>query len=108
MTDDHHDDELLPEQTEGFKVGEKKTIDEYQQLGGLPLPFALLLQLSLVSGALEPPTNLSSLSCFIQCHSGEAPLKRLRYTLYCAWCHWIAISSWCLKSLHTANQQQYI
>ncbi|GAB7362745.1 hypothetical protein MBLNU230_g3051t1 [Neophaeotheca triangularis] len=25
-------DELEPEQTEGFKVGEKKTIDEYQQL----------------------------------------------------------------------------
>ncbi|KAF4312684.1 rho GDP dissociation inhibitor [Botryosphaeria dothidea] len=29
---EHHDDELTPEQTEGFKVGEKKTIDEYQQL----------------------------------------------------------------------------
>ncbi|KAF1919779.1 immunoglobulin E-set [Ampelomyces quisqualis] len=28
---DHHD-ELHPEQTEGFKVGEKKTIDEYQKL----------------------------------------------------------------------------
>jgi hypothetical protein len=27
-----HDD-LVPEQTEGFKVGEKKTIDEYQKLG---------------------------------------------------------------------------
>lgn len=27
-----HDD-LHPEPTEGFKVGEKKTIDEYQQLG---------------------------------------------------------------------------
>ncbi|KAL1303577.1 hypothetical protein AAFC00_006944 [Neodothiora populina] len=32
MSADHHDDELVPEQTEGFKVGEKKTIDEYQQL----------------------------------------------------------------------------
>lgn len=30
---DHHDDELVPEQTEGFKVGEKKTIDEYHKLG---------------------------------------------------------------------------
>lgn len=29
-----HDD-LTPEQTEGFKVGEKKTIDEYQKLGEL-------------------------------------------------------------------------
>lgn len=27
-----HDD-LHAEQTEGFKVGEKKTIDEYQKLG---------------------------------------------------------------------------
>ncbi|KAK4544458.1 hypothetical protein LTR36_004349 [Oleoguttula mirabilis] len=27
-----HADELEPEHTEGFKVGEKKTIDEYQQL----------------------------------------------------------------------------
>ena len=27
------DDELVPEQTEGFKLGDKKTIDEYQQLG---------------------------------------------------------------------------
>lgn len=26
-------DDLTPEQTEGFKVGEKKTIDEYQKLG---------------------------------------------------------------------------
>lgn len=26
-------EDLVPEQTEGFKVGEKKTIDEYQQLG---------------------------------------------------------------------------
>lgn len=27
------DHDLLPEQTEGFKVAEKKTIDEYHQLG---------------------------------------------------------------------------
>lgn len=33
MSHEHHDDELTPEQTEGFKVGQKKTIDEYQQLG---------------------------------------------------------------------------
>lgn len=31
-------DELHAEQTEGFKVGEKKTIDEYQKLGPLPYP----------------------------------------------------------------------
>jgi len=27
------DEELKPEATEGFKVGEKKTIEEYQKLG---------------------------------------------------------------------------
>jgi Rho GDP-dissociation inhibitor len=27
------DQDLLPEQTEGFKVGEKKTIDEYKNMG---------------------------------------------------------------------------
>lgn len=27
--------DLLPEQTEGFKVGEKKTMDEYHKLGVL-------------------------------------------------------------------------
>jgi Rho GDP-dissociation inhibitor len=25
--------DLLPEQTEGFKVGEKKTLDEYNNMG---------------------------------------------------------------------------
>jgi hypothetical protein len=29
------DQELLPDQTEGFKVGEKKTMDEYHKLGML-------------------------------------------------------------------------
>ncbi|KAJ5213658.1 hypothetical protein N7449_000827 [Penicillium cf. viridicatum] len=29
---DHHDDELASTTTEGFKVGEKKTLDEYNQL----------------------------------------------------------------------------
>ncbi|KAI6824968.1 hypothetical protein KC342_g11292, partial [Hortaea werneckii] len=27
-----HAEDLEPEQTEGFKVGEKKTLEEYQQL----------------------------------------------------------------------------
>lgn len=35
MADRPNEDELQPEQTEGFKVGEKKTIDEYQKLGTL-------------------------------------------------------------------------
>ena len=33
MSNNVADDELAPETTEGFKVGEKKTIDEYQKLG---------------------------------------------------------------------------
>lgn len=28
-----HTDDLVASKTEGFKVGEKKTIDEYKQLG---------------------------------------------------------------------------
>lgn len=44
---DNHDD-LHAEQTEGFKVGEKKTLDEYQNLGmwtqiGLSAPSLLQL-----------------------------------------------------------------
>lgn len=31
----HGEHDLLPEQTEGFKVGEKKTMDEYDKLGML-------------------------------------------------------------------------
>ena len=30
-----HDDELAPSKTAGFKVGEKKTVEEYQKLGKL-------------------------------------------------------------------------
>lgn len=36
------DDELAPEQTEGFKVGEQKTIDEYTQLGIGPVRLVLI------------------------------------------------------------------
>ncbi|KAJ1973375.1 rho GDP dissociation inhibitor, partial [Dimargaris xerosporica] len=32
MSNPHVDDELVPTQTEGYKVGEKKTIEQYQQL----------------------------------------------------------------------------
>ena len=30
---DRRDDDLAPSKTEGFKVGEKKTLDEYAKLG---------------------------------------------------------------------------
>lgn len=32
---DHHDDDLAAQKTEGFKVGEKKTLQEYTELGKL-------------------------------------------------------------------------
>lgn len=32
MADEHHDD-LVASKTEGFKVGEKKTLEEYNKLG---------------------------------------------------------------------------
>lgn len=34
---DHHDDDLAATKTEGFKVGEKKTLQEYQELGEFSL-----------------------------------------------------------------------
>lgn len=33
MSAQNNDQDLLPEQTEGFKVGEKKTMDQINQLG---------------------------------------------------------------------------
>jgi len=30
---DQHDDDLAASKTQGFKVGEKKTLQEYQELG---------------------------------------------------------------------------
>jgi len=33
MASSSNEHELVPEQTEGFKVGEKKTMDEYNKLG---------------------------------------------------------------------------
>jgi Rho GDP-dissociation inhibitor len=47
---DHHDD-LHAEQTEGFVVGEKKTIDEYQNLG------MFTWQRSLSAHIADPPTD---------------------------------------------------
>jgi Rho GDP-dissociation inhibitor len=28
-----HNEDLVPDETEGFKVGEKKTLDEYAKMG---------------------------------------------------------------------------
>jgi Rho GDP-dissociation inhibitor len=33
MASSTNEQDLLPDQTEGFKVGEKKTMDEYHKLG---------------------------------------------------------------------------
>ncbi|KAJ5492369.1 RHO protein GDP dissociation inhibitor [Penicillium expansum] len=51
---DHHDDELASTATEGFKVGEKKTLDEYNQLG-------MFCQLQLLSNIL-PTCIIKSLA----------------------------------------------
>jgi hypothetical protein len=37
------EDDLAPSKTEGFKVGEKKTIDEYKNLGTLSSTCCFLL-----------------------------------------------------------------
>lgn len=34
-----HDEDLAASTTEGYKVGEKKTIEEYTQLGAVPSAF---------------------------------------------------------------------
>ena len=68
MTEEHpHDDELQPEHTAGFKVGEKKTIDEYNKLGRLhPLMFELTqfsaqplasLDILIFSASIQTHTN---------------------------------------------------
>ena len=52
MASTTNEDELAVEQTEGFKVGEKKTIDEYQQLGKAGTIFAVNLP-NIQSGHME-------------------------------------------------------
>lgn len=44
---DHHEDDLAASKTEGFKVGEKKTIEEYTQLG------MSCIQCPLISNAMQ-------------------------------------------------------
>lgn len=39
MSAQNNDQDLLPEQTEGFKVGEKKTMDQINQLGEQPISY---------------------------------------------------------------------
>lgn len=38
---DNNNEELLPDATEGFKVGEKKTLDEYAKMGMFRSPFSV-------------------------------------------------------------------
>ena len=54
-------DDLLPEQTAGFKVGEKKTLDEYNKLGTSNI---LLIQ-TLLSSYLQSTIVLKSMNMFI-------------------------------------------
>ncbi len=46
-------DELAPEKTEGFKVGEKKTLEEYKTLGTF-VRFLVMPENSLTSGWFIP------------------------------------------------------
>lgn len=48
MSAEHHDDDLAPETTAGFKVGEQKSIDEYHRLGKSLLNSTPIKYLSLV------------------------------------------------------------
>lgn len=60
----HPEDDLTAEHTEGFKVGEKKTIDEYQQLGKSRLyPACTLLN----CGVLRCPELFAS-ELFLWCN----------------------------------------
>lgn len=68
MADAVHDSELQPETTEGFKVGEKKTIDEYQQLGEYMFATTFLRFLSLSLAVMRPDTamgNLGAMALFL-------------------------------------------
>lgn len=84
---DGHEDELTPEQTEGFKVGEKKTIDEYQQLGKyLPHhPSTLhVLCLSCASPAsISPGLAPRRRSRDVNASLGDAKSSRARDSLLC-------------------------
>jgi hypothetical protein len=59
MTDHITEDELQAEATEGFKVGAKKTINEYQQLGELVFVSAVLLLTSKIPNLLSQYKNAS-------------------------------------------------
>ena len=49
-----HQDDLAASKTEGFKLGEKKTIEEYKQLG---MSFSFSLSLSLYTLLYIPVAN---------------------------------------------------
>jgi len=63
MSADHHEDELAAEQTAGFKVGEKKTIDEYKNLGKYVFLNSICFPYAMVSGTVHYPPTLSSEYC---------------------------------------------
>lgn len=54
---DHHDDDLTATKTEGFKVGEKKTIQEYQELGRCFSLKSPIKNESLLTLLFPPPTD---------------------------------------------------
>lgn len=52
---DHHDDDLTASKTEGFKVGEKKTLQEYQELGEFRIAIVNQCSPSLFTDTSPPP-----------------------------------------------------
>ena len=49
-----HDDDLAPSKTAGFKVGEKKTVEEYRQLGKFWCSFHISFMLAKKFLSAEP------------------------------------------------------
>lgn len=52
---DHNEDDLTATKTEGFKVGEKKSVQEYAELGTPSLPFPVHPQLTSIQTKTTNP-----------------------------------------------------
>jgi hypothetical protein len=78
MASSSKDEDLLPEQTEGFKVGEKKTIDEYHKLG----MWYLLFKSSFVEFILLVAVSTPIMFCFHSIMSLFLLLGGIRYHVW--------------------------
>lgn len=78
MASSSKDEDLLPEQTEGFKVGEKKTIDEYHKLG----MWYLRSKSSLAEFTLLVAVSIIIIFCFYSLISIFLALGEIRYHVW--------------------------